>query len=456
MIPVLLDRTRMPTEAELPASLAKLTYRNAIEVDQGRDFHHHVDRLIQGIAFQFERPITTGAHAHKPEQLPQQTIASVFEFALKDTGLIESGSLSERSNAPPVLHDTAASTRNTVAPRKRYDIPTSLPYAAALLSMAFMGIIIYFVAFNGTVQSTRTNKKDEPQPRREWRIGMKLVRIEAGEFWMGTTPEQVNQLMQLFPYSKWEYFDVEQPRHRVKISRPFYLGIHEVTVGQFKRFVELSGYQTEAEKSGMGSDIWDEPTKAFRRVPSMNWRNPGFAQTDDHPVVCVSRNDALEFCEWLCQQEGRSYRLPTEAEWEFACRAGATSLFLESDDPESLAKFANLADATLKRKCPEKPCIKGDDGYPFTAPVGSFAPNRLGLYDMIGNVSEWCADWYDDKYYASSPPADPPGGRESSDRVFRGGCWDNLPGDCRPAFRRCNVPVYRCNFLGFRVAVDRE
>ena len=173
--------------------------------------------------------------------------------------------------------------------------------------------------------------------------------------------------------------------------------------GQFRRFVEKSGYQTEAEKDGKGSYVWDETKKAWELDPSKNWRNPGFPQTDDHPVVCVSHNDAMAFCQWLSQKEGRTYRLPTEAEWEFACRADTTTLYSNGDDPEGLVSIANVADATFKRKFPDFACIKGDDGYPYTASVGSFAPNRWGLYDMIGNVWEWCADWYDEKYYASSP-----------------------------------------------------
>ena len=207
-------------------------------------------------------------------------------------------------------------------------------------------------------------------------IGMTLVRIEAGSFLMGSTKEQIDQLLRLFPDSKREWFDAEQPQHRVDITRPYLLGIHQVTIGQFRRFVEESRHQTEAEKAGKGSFGWDEKKGAWELDPAKNWRNPGFSQTDDHPVVCVSHNDAVAFCDWLStteKKEGRTYRLPGEAEWEYACRAGSNALFVISNDPEDLAKIANVADARLKQKFSNLNCIKGDDGFVYTAPVGSFA-----------------------------------------------------------------------------------
>ena len=186
-------------------------------------------------------------------------------------------------------------------------------------------------------------------------IGMTLVRIEPGSFLMGSTKEQIDQLMRLFPESKREWFDDEQPQHRVDITRPFLLGIHQVTVGQFRRFVEESRHQTEAEKTGKGSFGWDEKRRAWEIDPAKNWRNPGFSQTDDHPVVCVSHNDAVAFCQWLStteKKEGRTYRLPTEAEWEYACRAGTNALFVISNDPEDLVKIANVADASAQAEVP--------------------------------------------------------------------------------------------------------
>ena len=154
---------------------------------------------------------------------------------------------------------------------------------------------------------------------------------------MGSTKAQIDKLVKQFPDLKSEWFDAEQPQHPVKITRPFYLAAHQVTVGQFRRFVEDSGYKTEAEKSDQGSYGWGG--KEWKLDPRKNWKNPGFAQGDDHPVVCVSHNDAVAFLGWLNEQENekkRGYRLPTEAEWEYACRAGTGGLYGGDDDPESL------------------------------------------------------------------------------------------------------------------------
>ena len=127
-------------------------------------------------------------------------------------------------------------------------------------------------------------------------------------------------------------------------------------------------------------------------------------------MVNVSWNDAVAFCKWLSRKEGKTYRLPTEAEWEYACRAGTTTRYYSGDDPETLAKVANVADATAKAKFPDwKWTIKASDGYVFTAPVGQFKPNAFGLYDMHGNAWQWCADWYGKDYYGKSPVDDPKG-----------------------------------------------
>jgi formylglycine-generating enzyme required for sulfatase activity/tRNA A-37 threonylcarbamoyl transferase component Bud32 len=277
--------------------------------------------------------------------------------------------------------------------------------------------------------------KPDAAPRFENDLGMTMVRIEPGAFDMGSTKAQIDMLVKQFPDTKREWFDAEQPQHPVKITRPFYLAAHQVTVGQFRRFVEKSGYETEAEKAG----------------EKQNWREPGFAQGDDHPVVYVSHNDAVAFLGWLNQQENekkRGYRLPTEAEWEYACRAGTRGLYGGEDDPKSLARIANLA---------------GDaDGFKYTSPVGSFAPNAWQLYDMIGNVWEWCDDWYNDKFYQPSPKEKSP--RENphntagaSSRVFRGGSWYSAPRRCRPANRRRGAPEYRdITGLGFRLAAVQE
>ncbi len=181
---------------------------------------------------------------------------------------------------------------------------------------------------------------------------------------------------------------------------------------------------------------WNEAAEKFEQDAKYTWRNPGFAQTDEHPVVNVSWNDAVAFCEWLSKQEGKRYRLPTEAEWEYACRAGSTTRFSNGDDPERPGDVGNVADGTAKAKYPKwNGTITARDGYVYTAPVGTFRPNGFGLYDMHGNVWEWCSDWYDQSYYANSPVEDPQGPATGSDRVVRGGGWFGSPVTCRSAIR---------------------
>ena len=179
----------------------------------------------------------------------------------------------------------------------------------------------------------------------------------------------------------------------------------------------------------------------------------GFPQPDEHPVVNVSWNDAVAFCQWLSRSEGKTYRLPTEAEWEYACRAGTTSRYYIGDEPEKLAEVGNTEDAAYLRIFGSPPwAILADDGYAFTAPVGRFRPNAFGLYDMHGNASQWCSDWWGYDYYQSCPLDDPPGPAKSDSRVHRGGGWHGGPCECRSASREAAPPYQPFFDVGFRVA----
>jgi formylglycine-generating enzyme required for sulfatase activity len=236
---------------------------------------------------------------------------------------------------------------------------------------------------------------------------MVLVRIESGEFLMGS------------PDSDPDAKPSEKPQHRVRITRPFYLGKYPVTVGQFGTFVRATGYRTELE----------------RRGKSGYWFNPDFGQTDQHPVVNVSWNDAVAFCEWLGREDRQVYRLPTEAEWEYACRGGSTTRYSFGDDERALGQYA----------WPPKDSES-------THVVGARKPNGFGLFDMHGNVQEWCWDWQEKDYYTHSPLDDPLGPNQGEFRAQRSGGWLMAPRSYRCAARLGAPPHFVINYLGFRVA----
>jgi len=289
------------------------------------------------------------------------------------------------------------------------------------------------------VAPPRLSRANEPPAPITNTLGMRLAPIPTGEFLMGSSDDE-------------DADDDEKPRHTVRITRPFYLGTTEVTVGQFRRFVEATRYRTEAERNSRGGRGWNEARATFEVDPKYTWRDPGFPQTDEHPVTNVSWNDAVAFCEWLSTKEATIYRLPTEAEWEYACRAGTTTRYSNGADPETLARVGNVADGTARAKFPNWTTIAARDGYIFTAPVGTFRANAWGLHDMHGNVWEWCRDGYDGRYYQQSPGDDPTGPSQASRRVYRGGSWADDPRYARSPRRVGVNPDYRYYDLGFRVA----
>ena len=303
-------------------------------------------------------------------------------------------------------------------------------------------------------------------------LGIKLVKIPAGEFTMGNL-ESISQLRKVYPqYEEQRLTDLfdESPAHKVRITKAFYMGAYPVTLGQFRQFVDATHYLTDGERvdeisspqgkrrQGLGGYGYNKDTGKLDddRNPIHNWRNVGFPQTDDHPATNVSWNDAQKFLQWLSEKEHKKYRLPTEAEWEYACRAGTRTRFWSGDDPETLVKIANSYDKSTARIQPEwsKFALQGDDGFEFTAPVGSFKPNAFGLYDMHGNVWQWVSDYYSPDYYAKSPVDDPQGPPPAGKHVRRGGGWATWSFYCRSSYRNYNTPESRYFNLGFRVVME--
>jgi formylglycine-generating enzyme len=263
---------------------------------------------------------------------------------------------------------------------------------------------------------------------------LEFVWIEPGSFRMGS------------PDSDALAYETEKPLREVRIEKGFYLGRTTVTFGQFQEFVAETGYRTDAEVDARprfrGGHGFNADRNRFEGwFPQYTWRNPGWPTTNDHPAGNISWNDAVKFCEWLGRRSARAVRLPTEAEWEYACRAGTSTVFFTGNDPASLKGFANVPDQSLRTKLGEaltSTRFPFDDGYPFTAPVGRFKPNPWGLHDMHGNVFQWCGD-------------DIPG--DTPRRVFRGGSYNLNIQTCRCAARGFGKPESRYSYTGFRVVV---
>jgi len=298
-------------------------------------------------------------------------------------------------------------------------------------------------------------------------LGMDFVRIPAGQFRMGNA-SSLARLQSLYPGTELERLrDLadESPAHDVRITRPFYMARHELTVGQFEAYLQRSGHVPESIADGTGAYGYNpayDPSTTVRgdafegRSLRYSWRDPGFPQGPDHPVVNVTWNDAQALVRWLSQQEGRRYRLPTEAEWEYACRAGTGGQYQADDQPASARGRANVFDADAAVHWPRW-ADRGfpfHDGFAFTSPVGSFAPNAFGLYDMVGNVWEWTQDWHDDAYYARSPQDDPQGPAEGDVKVRRGGSWHTWPLYARCGYRNWNTTTTRYTLVGIRLVLE--
>ena len=239
----------------------------------------------------------------------------------------------------------------------------------------------------------------------------------------------------------------EKPVHGVCLD-DFYLGEHEVTVGEFREFVNETAYKTEAEK-GDGCLFWTG--SQMKMFSSIYWDNPDFSQTEKHPVTCISWNDATAYIKWFNKKTRLSYRLPTEAEWEYAAREGGKKIMYAGfSNKEDMFLHANFCDANCSFAWNT---INQNDGSSYTAPVKSYRANSLGLYDISGNVWEWVEDWYDKDYYNKSPRTNIPGPKSGKYRVLRGGSWSSRTLFMRATFR----PKWGEIGLdtGFRLARDK-
>lgn len=265
-------------------------------------------------------------------------------------------------------------------------------------------------------------------------LGMKFALIPPGEFVMGSDKETIAPLLAEGNDAAWWYAGIasEAPSHRVRITKPYYIGVHEVTVGQFRQFTEAVGYKTEAEKMGGGNASLAEDPSKWQFRPEHVWNNQRFAFDDQLPVSMITHKDASEFCRWLSKTEGRPYSLPTEAQWEWACRAGSQSKWCFGDSVNAMASYAVFSQNESEK-------------------VGSRTANAFGLYDMHGNLWEWCSDFYVQNYDATKISVDPVGPDGGEQRVLRGGAFSHKPNYMRSARRYGAVSSSRASLFGFRV-----
>jgi formylglycine-generating enzyme len=274
------------------------------------------------------------------------------------------------------------------------------------------------------------------------RIPEAFVYIPAGEFQMGSrlSPNEIQaQYGHDFTEAVKDSWEIELPSHVVHIEKSFYISKYEVTVAEFAEFINNAGYVTDAEQ-GIGSYSYDSAGN-WTEVANVSWRNPGLWENQQNlPVVFVSWNDANEYVKWLSQKTGGTYRLPTEQEWEYACRAGSQENFTWGDNVrDGLGKINGLDGY-----------FGFDDGFKFVAPVDSFEPNKYGLHNMLGNVWEWCSSRYVKQYPIALNEAEP------SDYVDRGGGWDSPPYSARISNRGAAGAKFNTINLGFRVVLEMD
>ena len=339
--------------------------------------------------------------------------------------------------SPQTSDDAAAfyeHLRKVQTQRKRANYIRWLKIGLAVLSLlALVGAGLWY--FINDKQTTATNgintsvdgQSNFEQSTQSVTLIPELVEVPTGTFTMGCTAG--------WDDSAGGCRSNEYPPHEVMIEA-FRLGRYEVTIGQFKHFVSETKYLTVAEQNQQGCAVADPATPGGWVVsPELNWRKPGFVQTDSHPVVCISWKDTQEYLNWLNKKTQNNYRLPTESEWEYAARARRVTAFYWGNEGDR--RFANYQG------------VAKNDSWPNTAPVGRYSSNDFGLHDMAGNIWEWTASCWRENYQTPEIST-----KDCPRRARRGGGWDNSPPSIRSAYRSSGSDVERSYLYGFRVAHD--
>jgi formylglycine-generating enzyme required for sulfatase activity len=285
-------------------------------------------------------------------------------------------------------------------------------------------------------QILQQDKRPENIKSEQNELAGEMILIPGGTYLMGTLAGRND----------------EKPQHLVTVDS-FEMAKHEVTRGQFKKFIDATGYMTDAEKNTFFKGCFaDGGGVDFGWKEGVNWYEPGFTQTDQHPVTCVSWNDAKAYIEWLNKETGSNYRLATEAKWEYAARARSTTDYHFGNTQNELCLYANLYDEVgQKENRYGWRHVECNDGVAKTAPVGTYKVNPFGLYDMHGNVWEWVEDCWKKGYDDAPSNGDEYISDSCDNRVARGGSWYNIPTGVRSANRYWYSPTYRAFNLGFRL-----
>jgi formylglycine-generating enzyme len=264
-----------------------------------------------------------------------------------------------------------------------------------------------------TPESSAPPKRPKPQALWENSVGQEFIYMQPGTFQMGEPSSEARD-------------KGDEPPHKITIPKGYWITATKVTVAQFRQFFSETRHATFAEVIGFG---WSWHDGKIQTIKDTTWQKPGFAQTDDHPVVFVAWQDAVAFAAWLSQKEHRFYRLPSEAEWEYAARAGVTSTYPWNSEtgiaPANCADQASASDPELR-----KTGFDWNDGFAYTSRVHQFKPNAWGIYDALGNVAEWTRDWYE-KAEQRDISLDLPEPQPQVWRAVRGGAFNFGPERCR-------------------------
>ena len=292
-------------------------------------------------------------------------------------------------------------------------------------------------------------------------VGLVLVRIPPGELIMGSTTQEQIWARKYGVTETW--LARETPITRVLITYPFAIAATEITVHQYRQFCNSADYRSRGHR-GNRPLVWDRQTQGWSKEADRTWENLTIPQSSNHPVVCLTWDDADAFCTWLTAKErtasliqkDQRYRLPTEAEWQHACSGGTKTYFAWGDNVADAQHYANVVDSTpLPNGSVFKvPHMPWKDGYAFTAPVASFRPTALGLFDMHGNAWEWCDGYL--YSYSGGVQTNSANAHKGSQRVLRGGSWDNYAGSFRSNARRSVSPNFSSDTTGFRIVLVAE